>query len=146
MPGISVECWGLEKPYGSEGYGWAATLPLHIIRSLIGFREYQPDFQNSFLLCPNFPMELMIPGKNYSITNLKFQNKHFSLKYEIISGKKMRCYFDCEAKHIFKMRLINETEQVIPDIEMEAAKMDIKLEMVNEKSYRFVFLESENND
>ncbi len=131
MPGISVECWGLEKPYGSEGYGWAATLPLHIIRSLIGFREYQPDFRNSFLLCPNFPDELMISGKNYKISYLKFQNKVFSINYHILNNQFIEGHFSCKAEKKFGMSAFQEKEHCIYQTKTIAKQNRFKIPVKN---------------
>jgi len=139
MPGISVECWGLEKPYGSEGYGWAATLSLHIIRSLIGYREYQPDFQNSFLLCPNFPGELLIPGNTYTISSLKFQDKVFSISYEILKDREFICHFSCFSEKAFGLGVLDQNEQIINHSEVESTYHRIQLKMKNRESYRFVF-------
>jgi len=141
MPGISVECWGHDKPYGAEGYGWAATLPLHIIRSLAGFREYKPDFQNSFLLCPNFPGQLIIPGNTYLIQNLKFQDKVFSINYEIMNEREFICHFSSLSKTNCGLSVLDEDEQVIDQSEVTSIHHEIQIEMKNRESYRFVFLE-----
>ncbi|UCE04404.1 MAG: hypothetical protein JSW07_12295 [bacterium] len=143
MPGISVECWGYEKPYGSEGYGWAATLPLHIIRSLIGFREYQLDFLNSFLLCPNFPDELMIPGKNYKISSVKFQDKVFSINYEILKDRGFICHFFCLSEKDFGLSVLEKNEQVIYQSEVISMHHRIQFKMKNRENYRFLFSEIE---
>lgn len=141
MPGVSVECWGLEKPYGSEGYGWAATLPLHIIRSLIGYREDTPNFQHGFLLCPNFPEKLMVPGKKYSISDLKFQGKHFSIHYEVHNEKDLICYFTCEGKNNFCIQILDQRKMTIKHTEIAKTIRDVELELENRKNYYFEFPE-----
>jgi hypothetical protein len=139
MPGISVECWGYEKPYGSEGYGWAATLPLHIIRCLIGYREYQLDFQNSFLLCPNFPEELLIPGNTYAISSLKFQDKVFSISYEILYAKAVKYHLNCQSEKSFSLMVIDENENIVFLSEMKTNELKIQQLVKNQNNYRFFF-------
>ena len=140
MPGISVECWGLEKPYGSEGYGWAATLPLHIIRSLIGFREYQPDFQNSFLLCPNFPDELLIPGNTYAISSLKFQDKVFSINYKIINDQLIKVHSFFKSIKKFNMAVLMEKDNLIYQAKEIAAEHQFKIHLKNRDKILIRFL------
>jgi len=139
MPGISVECWGHEKPSGAEGYGWAATLPLHIIRSLIGFREYRPDFQNSFILCPNFSEDLMIAGNTYTISSLKFQDKFISISYEISYAKAVKCHFNCQSEKSFSLKVIDGNENIVFLSETKTNELKIQLLMNNQRNYRFFF-------
>lgn len=143
MPGISVECWGLDKPYGAEGYGWAATLPLHIIRSLIGFRECKPDFRNSFWLCPNFPDQLMLKGKSYSINPLKFQDKRFSVCYTVRNERNLNCIFSCEASGDFRIQLRDQNQKVIRHFDSSTKILNGEFEVENRKNYQFEFFVSD---
>ncbi len=143
MPGVSVECWGLDKAYGSEGYGWAATLPLHIIRSLIGFREFKPDFKNSFLLCPNFPEQLMMTGNNYFINPLKFQDKYFSIHYTVRNESDLICFFSCEAKSKFRIQIQDQDQRIIRQFDMSNKILNGEFEVENRKNYRLKFFETD---
>ena len=113
MPGIAVECWGHEGPFGAEGYGWAATLPLHIIRSLIGFRECQANFQNSFFINPNFPNELLITKKKYIVRDLKFQNKKVSLDFVVLSSEDILCKLSIRSDHDFHVYVLDDAGKLI---------------------------------
>ncbi|MBC7186017.1 MAG: hypothetical protein H5U38_03180 [Calditrichaeota bacterium] len=82
LPGVSLECWGLDGPKGSEGYGWGATMPMHIIRGILGFRE-SPQRPGAFILSPALP-EGMVPGagRSLGVCNLRFWEYQFDLVYE----------------------------------------------------------------
>ncbi len=82
IPGTSAECWGLDGPKGTEGYGWGATLPLHLIRGILGYRECfgQPKV---IMLSPAVPEALVsAPGLSLGIKNLGFRQERFDLIYE----------------------------------------------------------------
>jgi hypothetical protein len=80
-PGVSCEYWGQNGPAGGEGYGWGATLPAHIIRSLFGFRELGWTEGDQFELGPNIPDSLTGEGKSFSLFNLRFRSQRFDLHY-----------------------------------------------------------------
>ena len=76
IPGVANEFWPLgDKPPGGENYGWGATLPAHIIRNILGFRECEGagDSTDAFLLAPCLPADLLSPGKTYGIRNLHYR-------------------------------------------------------------------------
>ncbi len=82
MPGVSLECWGLEGPKGTEGYGWGATLPLHIIRSIVGYRECR-ERPERMVLSPALPKNLVPDvGGQLAVKNLSFRGHRFNLVYE----------------------------------------------------------------
>lgn len=80
-PGVSCEYWGQQGAAGGEGYGWGATLPAHIIRSLMGFREMAWSEGEQFELGPNIPDNLSGEGKSFQIRNLHFRGGRFDLQY-----------------------------------------------------------------
>jgi hypothetical protein len=80
-PGVSCEYWGQKGAAGGEGYGWGATLPAHIIRSLFGFRELDWSEGKQFNLGPNIPEDITFKGKSYSLRNLHFRGRRFDLRY-----------------------------------------------------------------
>ena len=82
IPGVAYEYWPLDEiPPGGENYGWGATLPVHIIRAMLGFRENEDagDPSGSFLLAPCFPADLFRSGKTYGIRNLHYRGVTFDL-------------------------------------------------------------------
>jgi hypothetical protein len=139
MPGVSVECWGLEKPLFSEGYGWAATLPLHIIRSLIGYREYQPEFQTAFLLRPNLPDEFMVSGNMYAIHQLKFQDKILSFSYKILDDQNIECHFSCKADKKYDVRILTEKNQTVFQTKEKAGEQQFTIHLKNRKEFKVTF-------
>jgi hypothetical protein len=80
-PGVSCEYWGQKGAAGGEGYGWGATLPAHIIRSLFGFRELEWGEGDQFDLGPNIPENLTGEGKSFLLRNLHFRGRRFDLQY-----------------------------------------------------------------
>jgi hypothetical protein len=80
-PGVSCEYWSQKGAAGAEGYGWGATLPAHIIRSLFGFRELDWTEGDQFDLGPNIPEGLAGEGKSFLLRNLHFRGRRFDLRY-----------------------------------------------------------------
>ena len=81
-PGVSCEVWGKDGAYGGEGYGWGATLPAHIIRSIIGFREGSEPHTPWFWLGPNLPGPLFGAGKLFELSNLRYRGTVLGIRYE----------------------------------------------------------------
>lgn len=87
-PGVSCEVWGVHGAYGGEGYGWGASLPAHIIRNLIGFRELEEPRGFQFVLGPNLPEALLAKGKIFRLRSLHYRGQSFDLHYETgLEGK-----------------------------------------------------------
>ena len=95
IPGVANEFWPIDPvPAGGENYGWGATLPLYIIRNIIGFREFRNGRPHAFILSPSLPTHMAESGKAYTIQNLKFENSQFDLTYTIIEQNgKMKISF-----------------------------------------------------
>lgn len=81
-PGVSCELWGLEGASGGEGYGWGATLPAHIIRSVFGVREEAEARKWELTLGPNLPAALLASGEVFGLRNIHYRGKSFDLRYE----------------------------------------------------------------
>ncbi|RPH37418.1 hypothetical protein EHM92_02750, partial [bacterium] len=87
IPGVANEFWpSREIPPGGENYGWGATLPMNIIRMIVGFRESASLSGNEFKLAPAFPARLMLPGKVYTTRNLHYRGSTFDVSYRCGSG------------------------------------------------------------
>jgi hypothetical protein len=93
IPGTSNEFWPVEPAglaeCGSEAYGWGATLPTLIIRNIFGFREGA----DGFTLAPTLPAALRVPGKSYTITNLRYRSYRFDLTLEPLAADNLRVSF-----------------------------------------------------
>jgi len=87
IPGVANEFWpSREVPPGGENYGWGATLPMNMIRTIVGFRESSSLSGNEFTLAPAIPSRLMLPGKVYTIKNLHHRNSTFDVTYRCGTG------------------------------------------------------------
>jgi hypothetical protein len=83
-PGVSREMWSVaEGAGGGECYGWGATLPAHIIRSIFGLRESRDRTALQFNLGPNLPDKLVEMGKTFGLRNVQYRRFSFGLRYEI---------------------------------------------------------------
>jgi hypothetical protein len=108
IPGVANEYWPLSnvRP-GGENYGWGATLPMLIIRNIIGFRETPGGATDKFLLAPCLPAGLgetleeksgavsaigasqagsASPSKAFGIKNLKFGGLLYDLDVARLGG------------------------------------------------------------
>ncbi|MHB8655734.1 MAG: MGH1-like glycoside hydrolase domain-containing protein [Terriglobia bacterium] len=81
-PGVSCEVWGIQGARGGEGYGWGATMPAHIIRSIFGFRELEDIGRQRFILAPNLPDTFLTKGKSFSLRNVHYRGRTLDLHYE----------------------------------------------------------------
>jgi len=88
IPGIANEFWpAREIPAGGENYGWGATLPMNIIRNIIGFREKASDTGMEMYLAPTLPKSFLKVGKKYSISHLKYRNVQFDVTCTVNKSK-----------------------------------------------------------
>ena len=87
--------------------------------------------------------ELVVPGNSYRIQNLKFQDKVFSIDYEILNEREFICHFFCLSENNFGLIVLDENEQVIHQSDVVSIHHKIKIMMKNRESYRFVFSEIE---
>lgn len=84
MPGVASEFWRDEqgRPTGMENYGWGATLPMHLIRGIIGYRDGVRG-EPGFRLAPSIPASLAVPGKRLGMSNLHYRNVDFDVSYQV---------------------------------------------------------------
>lgn len=102
VPGVACEYWPLggDTEPGGENYGWGATLPLHIIRSIVGLRETAvlPDGPAIELhLAPALPARLMVPGRCYAVRNLHFRGLDLHVRYRVRGPAALAVTFDYAA-------------------------------------------------
>ena len=93
VPGVACENWPISDDVepGYENSAAGATLPLHIIRSIVGFRE--PDKADArkpedradveFLLTPALPQRLMMLGRSYWLRNLALRGIDLNIRYVV---------------------------------------------------------------
>ena len=88
IPGVSNEYWPVtlgSSHGGAENYGWGATLPSLIIRSLFGFTERDNDYE--FNIAPVIPQELALTGKQFGISGLTFKKHKFNVNCTLEKNK-----------------------------------------------------------
>ena len=92
VPGVANEFWPIrdDVPAGGENYGWGATLPLFIIRSIVGYRELDAVNATGFWIAPAIPRQLLISGNSIGIRTLHYRNSDVSLQYEIRDSGALR--------------------------------------------------------
>jgi hypothetical protein len=111
IPGVANEYWPIpERPAGGENYGWGATLPVHIIRSIIGFRESNDAAADQFYVAPSLPEWMRRPGAVYTITNLKYREHRFALTYRIQSPDSLRAELRWETNRPSSVVIVNDQQ------------------------------------
>ena len=108
VPGVANEYWpASDVPPGGEHYGWGATLPMFIIRSIAGFHEGDND--STFLLAPCLPRSFLQTRRDYTITGLHAGEITFSttMRAEGVSG--VACTLHFEARRRMSLRVVDPT-------------------------------------
>jgi hypothetical protein len=115
VPGVANEYWPVKDiPPGCENYGWGATLPMFIIRNIIGFRETESSAADSFFVAPYVPSSLMRQGRTYGITNLKFGGVIFSMEITCRADRQLTISLHPRAHGPFSLRVVErETGRVV---------------------------------
>jgi len=92
VPGVANEFWPLsdDQEPGGEAYGWGATLPLHVIRSIFGFRETADPFADACHLSPALPAALRVPERRYGLRNLRYRALELDVTAEVLGPTRLR--------------------------------------------------------
>ncbi len=94
LPGVANEYWPIkaETEPGGECYGWGATLPLHILRSIVGLRETVRTDANGieFHLAPTLPQRLLVSQRTYTARNLHFRDVTLTTTYVVDDARRLR--------------------------------------------------------
>ncbi len=85
MPGVALEHWALAGPRGGEGYGWGATMPLHLVRGVMGFR----DEGDAIVFQPTLPERLLASGKSYTLGPLTHRGGRWLLSVSVTEGDEL---------------------------------------------------------
>lgn len=84
IPGVANEFWpAREIPPGGENYGWGATLPMSILRNIVGFREAEKSPAREFLIAPTLPKILLQAGKEYTVRNLRYGDTKMNVRCRV---------------------------------------------------------------
>ncbi|MDZ7331739.1 MAG: trehalase family glycosidase [candidate division KSB1 bacterium] len=140
IPGVANEFWPVaEIPAGGENYGWGATLPMNIIRNIIGFRETENISETEFYLAPAIPERLFKPGKRYTIKKLNYQGIQISLSYTIKNSDRMEIELAYRASRSVGLTIVNARGMVISKQAEKNEAHSIAFDGKNEEVYRIRF-------
>ena len=114
IPGVACEFWPADGvPPGGENYGWGATLPMIIIRTIIGFREKEGTAGGHFFLAPSIPDGLRGQGKTFSIRNLHYRGKDFDVTYVCRDRSRLRVTLSWRSERPAGVTVLGEGGDVI---------------------------------
>lgn len=100
VPGVACEYWPVDDDVepGGEGYGWGATLPLHILRSIVGFRETSALDADALHLAPALPGRLLAGGgQTFGVRNLHFRGRDLAVRYRAGARGRLGVALECRA-------------------------------------------------
>jgi hypothetical protein len=108
VPGVANEFWPVRTiPAGGENYGWGATLPMTIIRSIIGFREHASSNDQEFSLSPSIPDSLRSHGTTFGINRLHFRGVTFDVQYSFHEKDSLTVSFSYDAMTPVRCRIVD---------------------------------------
>ncbi len=128
IPGVACEYWPVpNRPAGGEAYGWGATLPMFIIRHVIGFRENVDSKKQGFYLQPAVPASFMGDGKSIGIKNLRHRQMTIDLQYDFIEDNRMQAALKIKAPHTCTLTVFDSNGNRLTELEGEKS-MDIRFD------------------
>jgi len=136
VPGVSCEFWPLDdKDPGGEAYGWGATLPIFIIRDILGIREKIPD-KNSifeFFLSPSLPEISKI--KKFGISNLQMYIFNIQMLSETISSKEINISINLKSKQEFSVKITDLSNNIVLNIKEKSTSHHFNFKIKNGEKY-----------
>lgn len=135
IPGIACEFWpSNSKNPGAEAYGWGATLPIFIIRDILGIREKEPnpDSDFEFFLSPTFDAKFQ--NKNIGISNLNMYNYKIELLCEPI-GSEIKTSIKINGEKPFYILITDENGKIISRQNNKLKEHILSLSIVNGRKY-----------
>lgn len=134
IPGVAGEYWPLSLEGdiypGGECYGWGATLPLFVIRSIIGFREAAHPDEECFHLAPALPAALFEPGKSYGVTNLQYRGSTNDVLYTLQADGKMLVRLTCRLASPRIVNLVDEAGLLLAQAKDPAKDVHLTFSMM----------------
>lgn len=117
MPGVAVEGWKGRRghPVGMENYGWGATLPMHFIRGVVGYRELPIGSSPGFILAPAIPSKLLELGKEYGMSNLHYNDMDFDVVYRVQDEGNIHVTFSWRAPTPRRPILRSDDQRIISE-------------------------------
>ncbi len=141
VPGVACEYWPLaaETEPGGENYGWGATLPLHVIRSIVGFRETEDVAARAFLLAPALPARLMQPGRRYGLRNLTYRDMDLTVSYFVESNEQLDARVEYATTHDVYVTISDATGNTVAEQNDEARRGTLTFRARNGEVYTLRF-------
>lgn len=141
IPGIANEFWPVgNRAPGAENYGWGATLPGHIIRSIIGFRESSDLNNNEFYLTPAIPSPLYIANKAYGIRPLHYRGINLQIFYLLKEGNTIQVTIDYQSEISRKITVSDSEGKQIASTENRIPTGSITFDATNGERYAIKFI------
>jgi hypothetical protein len=82
VPGVANEFWPLQDSLaGGENYGWGATLPVHIILTIMGLREYEDNRKAGFTVAPALPERFRKAGLRLGLSGFRYLNRRYDISF-----------------------------------------------------------------
>jgi hypothetical protein len=141
VPGVANEFWPIsEEPAGGENYGWGATLPVNIIRNIVGFREASNLSNIEFFIAPSIPRRLVKAGKKYTITNLHYRGITSKVTYVVKDEEKVDVILHYSSEKKRTITVANSTGGIVFQQDKKKVKGEVSFEATNGSVYlvRFV--------
>ncbi len=140
IPGVANEFWPVgNRPPGGENYGWGATLPAHIIRSIIGLRESPHLNSQEFFLIPAIPTPLSIAGKVYKISPLHYRGIDLQISYLVTKGTKIQVTIGYQAKNPLSISVYDHQGKQIEHTKNLRTEGSISFDAINGERYVIKF-------
>lgn len=140
IPGVANEFWPQrEVPPGGENYGWGATLPMYIIRSIVGFREGEALSKAEFHLAPTIPEEMLQPGKKYEILNLKYRKHVLYVTYEVKGSRQLGISIEYRSPQRVSVSVVDESNNEVFRQPLPRSQGTISFDGTNGADYLVTF-------
>jgi hypothetical protein len=146
VPGVANEFWPVRAiPAGGENYGWGATLPMAIIRSIIGFREHASSNDQEFSLTPSIPDSLRSRGAAFGINHLHFRGMTFDVRYTFHENNGLTVSFSYDATTPIRWRIVDPGGGEMARQDETKSKGTITFRGKNGETYRVQYNETRSN-
>jgi hypothetical protein len=136
IPGVANEFWPLWNiPAGGENYGWGATLPMHILRSIVGFREGDNLTETEFFLAPSLPKAFLQRGKEFGVRNLSYRDLTISLAYRVKDSLGLQVTIDCRSRGPVVLTVVDADGREVPLHQTAGKPSEIMFEAINGNAF-----------
>ncbi|MCK4578770.1 MAG: hypothetical protein KAU50_08260, partial [Candidatus Marinimicrobia bacterium] len=140
VPGVANEFWPkADRPGGGENYGWGATLPMFIIRNIIGFRESENLEETGFILAPAFPGNMAVAGKRYTCARLQYRDMTFRVTYTIQNSGKIVVNLESHSRRPRGITVTDKSGTVLLDHQKWKTNWAVSFEGKNDGVYQVSF-------